>query len=357
MDRDYEDDADDRKMHLLQQRLELASVKNENGWQDLSMKEIENHLPPGPSKRRSLGPPSPVSPTHFSSPITSNKVYSPPSPSRPWQLIDVLWQPLPPPSHSRFPVSPSSPRKRNRDSPPYSPHTTPTNTNKNHRRSSSVMLHPISPLRPTRSEIPYGGISTNDTKGSKGQKKIRSQSQSHSTRRVSIQDVDAANALTSMLAASSVSTNTSPTPESQTQSRSSSQNQMISQPRRQTPNTTPRARIRRDRSINSVADEDIDDYPSFREDDDVNQVLENEEVGKDREEEDKTAAELMMFLAHSPSPMKKSSSTSMMTDRNGNGKVARVLFADRPEREEGRVKEHSNLVLAPPIFADTDERR
>ena len=78
---------------------------------------------------------------------------------------------------------------------------------------------------------------------------------------------------------------------------------------------------------------------------------ETETVVEGRGEEDKNAAELMMFLAHSPSPMKTPARNAVSPSRAAGG-VARVLFADR---EEGKVKEHSNLGLAPPITSESLE--
>jgi hypothetical protein len=136
----------------------------------------------------------PLSPTR-----SAHGGYEPPSPSRPWQLIDVLWQPLPPPSGGKYPnspLSPSSPRKRSRDQLEQLPQRSIFQQQQGmprsayppmagHRRSSSTVLQPASPLRPFK----------------QGEKKRRSYS--HSTQSTTRQDVDAAKALTSMLGSGS----------------------------------------------------------------------------------------------------------------------------------------------------------
>ena len=66
-------------------------------------------------------------------------------------------------------------------------------------------------------------------------------------------------------------------------------------------------------------------------------------------EDDKTAAELMMFLAHSPSPIKRFESSPVARSTGG---TARVLFAEPIELgNPAKVTQHSNLALARPITA------
>ena len=73
---------------------------------------------------------------------------------------------------------------------------------------------------------------------------------------------------------------------------------------------------------------------------------------EDRKEEDNTAAELMMFLAHSPSPLKRPNPS---TPARTMGDAARVLFAEPLEVGSGaKVAQHSNLVMATPITAGAE---
>ncbi|OCF34654.1 hypothetical protein I316_03696 [Kwoniella heveanensis BCC8398] len=444
----------EKKMQALQQRLELASVKATNGWKDMSINEIETKLPPTPlRKRRSqigLLPPSPIA----TSPVRGSTMpYEPPSPSRPWQLIDVLWQPLPPPSHGRYPTSPASPKKRSRaEDPdalrshinglglPLSPKT--QRKTSGHRRASSsisAQVHererlkiaaaaqqsPSSPLR-------YG-FEERIQAGGSGKKK---RSTSHSTpRRKAIttsQDVDAAKALTFMLGSGGLSdddishsrrsshsypnsqlsapllpamgSQSLPIPEAFQRSSGSIsptlQPRKLSRAMSSTSTSTPRPRPADLRTPNSHARSYVPDSGST--DSGVDRGTEKVDGGALPApaigEEDNTAAELMMFLAHSPSPMKRYSgsapgqqdtdSPSAASFRPSLGAAARVLFADSDPDEEaaskardasapastpispvspiesssfprpdvkmnGEVFAHSNLALAPPITPDS----
>ncbi|KAK8861421.1 hypothetical protein IAR55_002240 [Kwoniella newhampshirensis] len=426
---DVDDDADvdrllkkvemEKKMHALQQRLELASVKATNGWTDMSINEIENKLPPTPLRTRksqlTLLPSSPIAPPVQAGPSIP---YEPPSPARPWQLIDVLWQPLPPPSHGRYPTSPSSPKKRSRtdehpEAPrPYTngfghPLTSPhEHKGQGHRRASSslsgqtldrvMQAGPSSPLR-------YGFQDSG--------KKKRSQSQStHQRQRRDVttsQDVDAAKALTFMLGSGGseeggsssrrnsqlsapllppMGSQSLPIPEAfQHDSGSSLSPTMRPRALSQHSNSTPRPADLRTPSSHARSRLPPDSGSS------------NSEV--ERGEEDKNAAELMMFLAHSPSPMKSLRRYAPGQEEPGSptrpslGAAARVLFADT---DDDRIKgpsprspttttnstsipvtpgssvgqglpklqkthsrsgsyPHSNLALAPPITPNSDE--
>ncbi|WWC68788.1 uncharacterized protein I206_102723 [Kwoniella pini CBS 10737] len=377
----------EKKMLALQQRLELASIKASNGWKDMSIKEIENKLPPTPLRTRksSLMPASPIATSPTRSPAIP---YEPPSPSRPWQLIDVLWQPLPPPSHGRYPASPSSPKKRSRTDDhdlhsrlnglglPLSPQRLRRTPGSVHRRASSsistnleraINMHgsagPSSPLRhgfEDRDIIP---------------KKKRSQSHSLQRRQTptTSQDVDAAKALTHMLSSgglsdddgsarrqiglsapllSTVGSQSLPIPEAFQRNGSTSPSLA---PMKLPPiNTTPRAGgLSADlRTPNSHTRHKIPDSGSST------RTL-------DQREEDKNAAELMMFLAHSPSPMKRVN-TNEDNDENkpSLGMAARILFADSDSSEEQTIPikrkdsfTHSNLALAPPITPNTSNDR
>ncbi|WWD16673.1 hypothetical protein CI109_101103 [Kwoniella shandongensis] len=372
---DVEDDGDmdrllkkvemEKKMHALQQRLELASVKATNGWTDMTINEIENKLPPTPLRTRksqlTLLPASPIAPSPQPGPSIP---YEPPSPSRPWQLIDVLWQPLPPPSHGRYPTSPSSPKKRSRTEehpeaprlylngsgqPLTSPNQSLKGSGPGHRRASSSMsgqtldrvmqAGPSSPLR-------YGF----QEGGSNGKKK-RSQSQStHQRQRRDVttsQDVDAAKALTFMLGSGgseeggsmsrrnsqlsapllpSLATQSLPIPEAFRHDSGSSLSPTL-RPRAlsQHSNSTPRPADLRTPSSHARSRLPPDSGSS------------NSEM--DREEEDKDAAELMMFLAHSPSPMKSLRGYAPGQHEPGSptrpslGAAARVLFADADDEK------------------------
>jgi hypothetical protein len=70
---------------------------------------------------------------------------------------------------------------------------------------------------------------------------------------------------------------------------------------------------------------------------------------EERGEEYKNAAELMMFLAHSPSPMKRFNPGARAP---ASPTTARVLFADG-EAKVGK----SNLAMAPPITAQGNDLR
>lgn len=212
--------------------------------------------------------------------------YEPPSPSRPWQLVDVLWQPLPPPS--RGPLSPSSPLKRTRDD-PSSPSTRPIGAG--HSRRASGSSHPLSPIDQM-----------------KRREKKRSQSHSITRLRPTTQDFNAAQALTEMLSGSG-------SPSSVPSSSFSSSRDVLPLP--------PAFQHGSGRRSSSAA-------PINR---------------KKVDEEDKNAAELMMFLAQSPPAKTRSGSMS------GFGGTARVLFADEKEGPGRRIEERSNLGLAPPITA------
>lgn len=220
--------ADKQKISQLQQRLELASFKTNHGWSDMSIKEIETRLPsPQEAKRTQV--------------VNGGGRYDPPSPSRPWQLADVLWQPLPQPgrsvpskvsrppgqpfhapSHSlpgHLPSAngtqrqhpPNSPRRHRMDEylnnrPQASPLRHSSKNGSGHRRASSS----ISSLQFLQND-PYRGGSPLRPK-QKGTGKKRSQSHSNlreanqqasvaaqPQHRPTTQDVDAARALTSML--------------------------------------------------------------------------------------------------------------------------------------------------------------
>lgn len=263
--------ADKQKMQILQQRLELASVKATHGWADKSIGEIERTMSPPPRRRsfKAIAPirvdpytyrPHPYSP---SSPSISSAPpsYNPPSPSRPWQLIDVLWQPLPPSSRP----APASPRKRVRE-------------DSGRRNSSSGAYIPERMRKEKRSY-------------------------SHST---TTQDVDAANALAFMHSDTDNTLRHSislPIPTTPPRPRSSSFAHSPPEP--------PRSAGRR-------------------------------AVTPEPGEEDRSAADLMMFLAHSPSPLRKAARTAAPASPG----TARVLFGD------GEKLGKSNLAMAPPITAN-----
>ena len=256
----------------------------------------------------------PLSPTR-----SAHSGYEPPSPSRPWQLIDVLWQPLPPPSGGKYPnspLSPSSPRKRSRDQLEQLPHRSIFQQQQGmprsayppmpgHRRSSSTILQPASPLRPFK----------------QGEKKRRSYS--HSTQSTTRQDVDAAKALTSMLGSGSPTQASfrgrpdSPfAPDAESSSRARAQSEMHMSPRRVKSNTPPKST-----------------------------------EGKDTE--DKDAADLMLFLAHSPSPITRvKPSPSRLNEVRG---AARVLFQDQDTDRTNEVRPQSNLASARPITNTLEE--
>ncbi|ORY29499.1 hypothetical protein BCR39DRAFT_168847 [Naematelia encephala] len=333
----------EKTMLALQQRLELASVKATNGWKNMSIGEIETRLPPTPPRTRK----PPVSPiiVQSSTASTSQIPYEPPSPSRPWQLIDVLWQPLPPPSNARYPPSPTSPKKRSRaDDHHAHPSSSRHHVNGHRRASSSVSAiaasfsgmdeHLSSPLRNLRED---------------GRKK---RSQSHSThnrlrRETTSQDVDAAKALTSMLGggtpqsarrtSSSLQPSPSlPLPPSGTDMSGTVPLRRVSSDAANTPGGTLLRTPRSSRSPLGASAEEPED-------------------------EDQDAAELMMFLAHSPSPAKPARRESL---HGSMGSAARVLFADppitnpnNPNMTGTEVKAHSNLAMAPPITASLHDKR
>ncbi len=269
-------------------------------------------------------------------PSSPHVPYEPPSPTRPWQLIDVLWQPLPPPSHSRYPTSPVSPNKR-RAADPGEPRI--VANGHGHRRASSSMSssyvytdpYPSSPVRELR----------------EGEKKRRSQSHSHHPSRTTTQDVDAAKALTSMLGSTS--------------RRSSTQAPLLppvattSLPLPTSPHHPPRPR-----AYSVTASPDFPSpRPSSSRPSDLrtpsshtrNRISSDLSEDAERGEDDKTAAELMMFLAHSPSPMKRFALSAARTSG-----TARVLFADGDEAAGGKVAQHSKLA-APPISAGLEDRK
>ncbi|BEJ13653.1 hypothetical protein CspHIS471_0308270 [Cutaneotrichosporon sp. HIS471] len=237
----------EKKMAQLQQRLQLASIKANHGWADMSINEIETRLPLTEQRRPQVVIPG-----------GRGIAYEPPSPLRPWQLADSLWQnlpkpgqqngapPLPPfpnhpgygrrpphamhaPSHSlpgglpsmaslQMPIAPprgpppASPRRHGRMEehlsrptapamrpPGYGHGRTQSHSSKNvghnngsHRRSTSS----ISGM-PFLGNDPYPAVARQ-----KKSSKKRSQSHSNLRENPTTQDVDAARALTSMLEAS-----------------------------------------------------------------------------------------------------------------------------------------------------------
>ena len=359
-------------MQTLQQRLKLASVKAEKGWTDLTLNEIETvswgdafylafsgsqhrrwvkttlttipsqKLPPTPQRDR-----IPASPTdHLSQSIP----YEPPSPSRPWQLIDVLWQPLPPPRNGSPITSPSSPRKRSRtddDGFPddlvrypspngrHSPSVPgPSRHGHARRASGSAFLHaPLSPL------------------GGSARWERRSQSTSQHRLSPTSQDVSAAKALTSMF--ESGSPKASPR-------RTSGHGRHASLPNGALlpPISTDLAR-HRPKEISPPRLSPLGISPTFTtpSSNARKRSAESSKDDKDTDDADKDAAELMMFLAHSPSPARTlhAPQSPSRAHREGSAgyaspKAARVLFADGPS--DYKVERHSNLGIAPPITAD-----
>lgn len=197
----------------------------------MSIKEIETRLPsPQEAKRTQV--------------VNGGGRYDPPSPSRPWQLADVLWQPLPQPGRSipskvarppggpfhapsaslpgQLPSAngstqrahpPNSPRRHRMDEYLNRPQASPLrhsskNGGSGHRRASSS----ISSLQFLQNDPYRGGSPLRPKQKSTGKKR----SQSHSNLREAnqqasiaaqpqhrpaptTQDVDAARALTSML--------------------------------------------------------------------------------------------------------------------------------------------------------------
>ena len=222
--------------------------------------------------------------------------YEPPSPSRPWQLIDVLWQPLPPPSKG-YPASPSSPLKRSRtDDEDHSRH--PNGLSATARRASASF----------HSQYPIDQVLRREKK----------RSQSHSQYTHSRQDVSAAQALTQMLGSASPGHQTHQSSNLASHASLPLPPAFDKKPARRAlsaapgPGRVPRERVETD-------------------------------------EEDKDAAELMMFLAHSPSATRRKPDGD--SPRNV-GATARVLFADDPvSASTSKVERHSNLAMAPPITA------
>jgi hypothetical protein len=67
---------------------------------------------------------------------------------------------------------------------------------------------------------------------------------------------------------------------------------------------------------------------------------------------DKDAADLMLFLAHSPSPVTRlKPATNRLNEVRG---TARVLFQDEETEKPKAVRTHSNLASAPPITNTLD---
>ena len=117
-----------------------------------------------------------------------------------------------------------------------------------------------------------------------------------------------------------------------------------------TTGTTSSARGRRKKTSND----------SMEQDQNVNNDRRNQTTTTTTppDEADKDAAELMMYLAHSPSPartLQASQSPSRVSksstlEGGGGGGAARVLFAD--PGNDYKVERPSKLGLAPPITAD-----
>ena len=251
--------------------------------------------------------------------------------------MDVLWQPLPPPSNGRYPmspVSPSSPRKRSRDEYGGEPSTrsifqqqqqqrpvVPLNGSAHaHRRSSSTaFMASASPLRQFK----------------EGEKKKRSHSHStHTTR----QDVDAAKALTFMLGSGHEGSG------SGSGSGSQSPNRAMFGPPLDTATATAKSLPKRENSGSSGEGE-----VRGRAQSEI--IIPPRRQGKtpprNAETDDKAAADLMLFLAHSPSPVTRvKPSPNRMNEVKG---AARVLFQDPEPKDIKEPRLHSNLASAPPI--------
>lgn len=302
---------------------------------------ISQRLPPTPPRRRRedmrivTGQPGQVSGAGASAsapsssrPIgTVSATYEPPSPSRPWQLVDVLWQPLPPPSRG-YPASPGSPLKRSRQDDDFKPPSRPMDRVNGHARRASGSNHPISPIEQV-----------------KRREKKRSQSHSHARLPPTTQDFNAARALTEMLGSgspsavspssfrrSSVAGNTS------APSTTSHRSQIHAHSSLPLPPAFDTEPPRRASSVTSGRSSHPPPPPPPR------------SPRSQPDDEDTNAAELMMFLAHSPSPATQPHDPPMRSV----GGAARVLFA---EDGPGRVEKHSNLALAPPITANGDDKR
>lgn len=68
------------------------------------------------------------------------------------------------------------------------------------------------------------------------------------------------------------------------------------------------------------------------------------------ETDDKAAADLMLFLAHSPSPVTRvKPSPNRLNEVKG---AARVLFQEPELKDVKETRGHSNLASAPPITND-----
>lgn len=346
-------------------------MKATNGWTDMTIGEIETvcaagirtwththilqQLPPPPARQR----PRVSVVTERSNPSSPKIPYEPPSPSRPWQLIDVLWQPLPPPSNgnARYPTSPVSPNKRSRDDGRFEDHPSWPSPNGHRRASSSVTNpsyvytdpYPSSPLRELR----------------EGEKKRRSYSHSHHPRQRSettVQDVDAAKALTSMLGSGSSSQGSDssgrrtfmqapllPATSSTSLPIPTSPQYFPARPRATSVTLTPETTSPRPPSSRPSNLRTPSSHTRSR-------MFADTSDETDRGEEDNSAAELMMYLAHSPSPMKRSNPSAFPVRTTGG--AARVLFADAGEAAGGvTVTQHSNLASAPPITAATNEEK
>lgn len=287
----------------------------------------QQRLTPKSARRRSNLTIDPTSPT------SSRLPYEPPSPSRPWQLIDVLWQPLPPPSNGKYPMSPaspSSPRKRSREDhgypsprlgtlqyqqqqPPRMPGQQPLN---GHRRSSSTAFHvSASPLRQFK----------------EGEKKKRSHS--HSTHSTTRQDVDAAKALTFMLGSGSG------------QEGSGSPTDNLFGPPLDAPSSSlpiPSPATKGQSSFRARAQSEV--HVSPRKKRSASPSANGD--GTD----DTAAADLMLFLAHSPSPVTRvKPSPQRLNEVKG---AARVLFQDPEPKDTNEPRVPSNLASAPPITSD-----
>ncbi|WWC87710.1 uncharacterized protein L201_002602 [Kwoniella dendrophila CBS 6074] len=414
----------EKKMQALQQRLELASIKATNGWKDMSLKEIETKLPPTPLRTRKsqLLPSSPITTSPISPSRSGTIPYEPPSPSRPWQLIDVLWQPLPPPSHGRYPASPSSPRKRSRTDDhdlsssngysrlnglglPLSPHRkisfSQNSTNTSHRRASSSIstvvdrthiydrdnqAGPSSPLRhrfedamsvPKKKRSQSHSYTNSPNTNSNYRRSREILGSGGGTPSTTSQDVDAAKALTHMLSSggggnlsdddihrsqkinqgplllpSMLESKSLPIPEAFKRNGSISPTLLpINLPKinkTNNSNNTPKSRGKRIDSTNNSTPNTNSSSKT------TNQRSKTPNSVEQRGEEDKNAAELMMFLAHSPSPMKTLNRGSRDDNDNDDdvprpsiGMAARVLFSDSSSSSNDQNIKRSTSPISP----------
>ena len=278
-----------------------------------------------------------------------------------------MWQPLPPPSHSRtpngdgYPSAPCSPLKRSRvdEDDRFSPPPKPQVNGHARRASGSAALlhqschpHAQSPIALIRSS-----------------EKRRSNSQSYPRSPPTTQDVDAAKALTSMLGSGS------PGPaESHHRHvrRSSAQNPLL--PPLATTSSLPltlsfeppgkaRAKSAAPKRPSPPNGHDVHHAHGQPTHDHSHSHSHSQSPRNTAPDDaDKDAAELMMYLAHSPSPMKKTPAPSPSRMMGG---AARVLFADGDASSGGsgtregthEVEKHSNLALAPPITAEIVDQR